>query len=185
MASSSKTIDARNDLWVTLRSGSGLCKAVREAYTGLMRTLFPLVCFFVLALFACQSTQKVDAPTTIEFRTEVQSDEEGAMEFSFEGRSLFLSQPRIYEMQVFESQDMFGNPAIGFTPAAHKREEFGDWTESIKGQYLAVLVNGEIISLPEVLARLDNGGVINGGGDGFTAKEVTDTIARVKSGSSQ
>ncbi len=34
-------------------------------------------------------------------------------------------------------------------------------------------------------ARLDNGGVINGGGDGFTAEEVTDTVARMKSGSSQ
>lgn len=146
-----------------------------------MKLIFAIV--FALALFACQSMPEANAPAAMEFRSEVDSDEIGAMEFTFEGKEVFLSQPRIYEMRLFESQDMLGKPALGFTPTDHKREEFGDYTEALKGKRMAILADGKILAFPYVNSRLSNGGVIDGGGGGFTSEAVADLIATIQSGS--
>ena len=120
----------------------------------------------------------------MEFRSVVAAEEPGATEYTYEGKTVFLSPPRVYEMTVFPTVDQLGKPALGFTPTAQKREEFGDYTESLKRKRLAVLVDGEILTLPEVNARLGNGGVIEGGRGGFTPEELTELIAKIQSGSS-
>ncbi len=133
----------------------------------------------MLVLFACQSNPEVSTSTILEFRSEVSADTEGATEFTHEGQFFYLSESRFYEMTVYKSRDALGLPAVGFTPLPEKRQEFGDYTEALKGQRMAVLINGTILTLPTVNGRLGNGGIIEGGRGGFSLEEVDDLISRM------
>ncbi len=119
----------------------------------------------------------------LEFRGEAASpDEVGAQVFEFENGSVMLSEAKYYKVKVYGSADHLGLPALGFTVADDQREDFGDFTESLKGQKLAVIVDGKIITLPEVLGRLGIGGILSGGRGGFTEEEVNELIASIRAG---
>ncbi len=118
----------------------------------------------------------------LEFRGEVSSDAVGAQEFEFEKGSVLLSEAKYIKVKLYSSVDQLGLPAIGFTVADDQREDFGDYTESLKNRKLAILVDGKIITLPEVRGRLGIGGVISGGRDGFTEERVNELIASIKAG---
>ncbi len=148
-----------------------------------MKTLITIVC--ALALFACQSSPSAsdaDAYAMLEFRGEVSSDAVGAQEFEFEKGSVLLSEAKYIKVKLYSSVDHLGLPAIGFTVADDQREDFGDYTESLKNRKLAILVDGKIITLPEVRGRLGIGGVISGGRDGFTEERVNELIASIRAG---
>ncbi|MFT7487502.1 MAG: protein-export membrane protein SecD/preprotein translocase SecF subunit, partial [Candidatus Paceibacteria bacterium] len=83
----------------------------------------------------------------------------------------------------FPSQDQLGLPAVGFTPTPEKQSAFGDFTEEHKGQQMAIVINGEIVTFPNINGRLGNGGVIEGGRGGFTSDEVNDLVSVLRSGS--
>ncbi|MDF1729609.1 MAG: protein translocase subunit SecD, partial [Sulfitobacter sp.] len=83
----------------------------------------------------------------------------------------------------FPSQDQLGLPAVGFTPTPEKQSSFGDYTEEHKNQQMAIVINGEIVTFPNINGRLGNGGVIEGGRGGFTSEEVNDLVRVLRSGS--
>ncbi|MCP5022960.1 MAG: hypothetical protein GY930_14455 [bacterium] len=146
-----------------------------------MKTLITIVC--ALALFACQSSPSdadTDTYAMLEFRGEASSDAVGAQEFKFEEGSVLLSEAKYIKVKLYSSVDSLGLPAIGFTVADNQRENFGDYTESLKNRKLAVLVDGKIITLPQVLGRLENGGIISGGREGFTEEDVNELIASIR-----
>ncbi|MCA9001217.1 MAG: protein translocase subunit SecD [Planctomycetes bacterium] len=83
----------------------------------------------------------------------------------------------------YPSQDNLGLPAVGFTPTAEKQVAFGDFTEEHKNERMAIVINDEIVTFPEIHGRLGNGGVIEGGAGGFTSEEVNDLVRVLRSGS--
>ncbi|MFT5199648.1 MAG: protein-export membrane protein SecD, partial [Planctomycetota bacterium] len=83
----------------------------------------------------------------------------------------------------FPSQDNLGLPAVGFTPTPEQQSAFGDFTEEHENQPMAIVINGEIVTFPNINGRLGNGGVIEGGRGGFTSDEVNDLVSVLRSGS--
>ena len=70
------------------------------------------------------------------------------------------------------SQDVLGYPAVSFELKKERAQDFGDWTESILGEGLAIVLDDEILTLATVMSRLPGGGIIEGGAGGFTKEEV-------------
>ncbi|MDF1838048.1 MAG: hypothetical protein P1V35_09285 [Planctomycetota bacterium] len=148
-----------------------------------MKSRFTILC--VLVLFACQSTPSIpaaDAYYPLEFRGEVNAGEPGAQEFEHEGKTVFLSAAKHFDMKLFESTDQLGNPALGFTPIPGQRDEFGDYTEALLNMRLAILSAGKVLTLPNVNGRLGNGGILEGGRGGFTSEDVQALIASIQAG---
>lgn len=83
----------------------------------------------------------------------------------------------------YPSQDKLGLPAVGFTPTPEKQQDFGDFTEEHKNKRMAIVINDEIVTFPNIHGRLGNGGVIEGGRGGFTSEEVNDLVRVLRSGS--
>lgn len=141
-----------------------------------------------LAFAACRGVEsKVAAPAaegrlvqSLEFRTQVRPDAPGATEFQVNGQPLFLGPPTMFRVSSVEvAKDDLGYDALAFAVAPSEREAFGDYTESLIHQPMAILFDGEVLTMPTVQARLTGGGVINGGARGFEPGVVEDLVARM------
>jgi preprotein translocase subunit SecD len=69
-------------------------------------------------------------------------------------------------------KDDLGNPALSFGLAKERQGEFSDWTESLRGEGLAIVLDEEILVLATVRSRLPGAGLIAGGVDGFSIGEA-------------
>lgn len=78
--------------------------------------------------------------------------------------------------------DGLGNPAIHFELVEARQGEFGDFTESLTGRQLAIVVSGRVMTAPRVRSRLPGSGIIEGGAKGFTRAEVQELVALLRSG---
>ena len=65
---------------------------------------------------------------------------------TFDGRA--LEEPRV-------SRDHINRPVVTFKIRPAYRKAFGDWTEQNRLLPLAIIVDGEVHSTPQVFARLD------------------------------
>ncbi|HPF14718.1 MAG TPA: protein translocase subunit SecD, partial [Planctomycetota bacterium] len=83
----------------------------------------------------------------------------------------------------FQSQSKMGLPAVGFASVPEKRDAFGDFTEEHKGDRMAIVINDEIVTFPEIHGRLQGEGIIEGGAGGFTSEEVNNLVRILRSGS--
>ena len=83
----------------------------------------------------------------------------------------------------FQSQDDLGLPAVGFASTPEKKSLFGDFTEDHEKKRMAIVINDEIVTFPQINGRLQGEGVIEGGPGGFTAEEVNDLVSILRSGS--
>lgn len=81
------------------------------------------------------------------------------------------------------TSDQMGMPAVSFEIAAAKKSSFGDFTQAHIGQFMAIVLNGEIVTQPRINSKLPGGGIIEGGRGGFTQKEVKDLVDTLRSGS--
>lgn len=81
------------------------------------------------------------------------------------------------------SQDQMGYPAVSFEMTQEKRSAFGDFTEKHIRDGMAIVLNGEIATLATIQDKLPGQGIINGGSNGFTMKEVKDLVTVLRSGS--
>jgi SecD/SecF fusion protein len=81
------------------------------------------------------------------------------------------------------SQDDMGYPAVSFEMSNEKKSAFGDFTEKHIHDGMAIVLNGEIATLATIQSKLPGGGIINGGSNGFTLKEVQDLVTVLRSGS--
>lgn len=80
-------------------------------------------------------------------------------------------------------QDRRGYPAVRFEMSPAKKGAFGDFTEKHIEEQMAIVLNGEIVTAPKINTKLPGGGIIEGGGAGFTQAEVKDLITVLRSGS--
>ena len=84
---------------------------------------------------------------------------------------------------VRQTQDDIGFPAVGFDIKTERGQEFGNFTGEHKGQRMAIVINDEIATFPNINSALVGGGRIDGGDRGFKTEEVQDLIQVLKSGS--
>jgi hypothetical protein len=84
--------------------------------------------------------------------------------------------------EVGVSADNRGLPAVSFEMRDDRKVAFGDFTGSIIGHSLAIVVDGEIVTLATVEDRLPGAGIIHGGPEGFTMREAEDLISILRSG---
>ncbi len=120
---------------------------------------------------------EVAHPEGIEFRLVMDADDPGTTEFAHDNSTLHLGVPQLFEVaRVYRSFDEYGFPAIGFEIDKADAGRFEDWTGSIIGSKLAVVVNGQVLTAPAVSVPLSSGGIITGGSTGFTEDEVRDLI---------
>jgi len=82
--------------------------------------------------------------------------------------------------RVFKSQDDYGGPAVGFEMSTAARVKFGDFTEELEGERLAIILNKEIVSAPVIETALRGSSRITGR---FTDREVDDMVTVLRSGS--
>ena len=140
-----------------------------------------LLIFCAIALFACrQSDSDEREPATLEFRGEAIPGELATMDYVDGGNTIRLSEPRHFEVKVSETVDSMGHRAVLFSVAEHQREEFGDYTESLVHRRLAILVGGEVLSLPRVVSRMWGEGLIEKGPDGFSVEAFTRIVATIE-----
>lgn len=81
--------------------------------------------------------------------------------------------------RLFPTRDELGRPAIGFEIDADHHGAFGDFTQGLRGQYMAILLEGEVVSNPIIESRISTGGRLAGS---FTDSETKDLLERLRSG---
>jgi SecD/SecF fusion protein len=84
---------------------------------------------------------------------------------------------------VGPDNDRDGFPAVRFEIVDEKKDAFGSFTEKYIDQQMAIVLNGEIVTDPKINSKLPGSGIIEGGGGGFTQKEVKDLVTVLRSGS--
>jgi len=84
---------------------------------------------------------------------------------------------------VFPAQDKTGFPAVGFAMRVDRQGDFGSFTEKHIDEPMAIVISGEIATMPNINDRLPGSGVIEGGMGGFTSTEVNDLVTVLRSGS--
>jgi SecD/SecF fusion protein len=81
---------------------------------------------------------------------------------------------------VFQSQDTMGMPAVGFEMKSFAKSDFGDFTEENENRRMAIVINDEIVTFPNIDEALPGSGIIRGN---FTIEEVLDLVKVLRSGS--
>lgn len=100
----------------------------------------------------------------------------GADDWIFTGADLGL---------VGSDTDQLGYPAVMFEMKPEKQNAFGDFTGSNINRGMAIVMNGEIVTLATINSKLQGRSQITGGTGGFTGKEVGDMVTVLRSGSLQ
>ena len=87
--------------------------------------------------------------------------------------------------RVFKTQDRLGYPAVGFEMTSQAAPAFGDFTKQYIKKQLAIALNDEIVTAPELEGALYGQSQITGGINGFTDREVREMVTVLRSGSLQ
>lgn len=82
--------------------------------------------------------------------------------------------------KVDPSTDALGLPAVGFELRAQRVEDFAAFTREHKGQRLAVVLDGRILTFPVIQDELPGAGIINGGAGGQTHEEAAELVAKLR-----
>lgn len=83
---------------------------------------------------------------------------------------------------AFTSQDRNGHPAVGFNLTAEGSRRFSQLTEQNLGKRLAIVLDGNIQSAPEIDARISDSGIIESPPGGFPLKDAQDLALVLRSG---
>lgn len=88
--------------------------------------------------------------------------------------------------RTYQTVDSGGRPALGFELKSFRAGAFGDFTEKHEGRQMAIVLDGEVSTAPTLNSRIEDNGVIEGGGAlGFTQDEVKELKTVLDSGSLQ
>jgi predicted SprT family Zn-dependent metalloprotease len=69
---------------------------------------------------------------------------------------------------------------IAFSIVDSQTQEFSDFTASMVGRKMAIIVDGKLIAAPIVNDRLPGKGIISGGSQGWSAEEADSLIAQIQ-----
>jgi len=83
---------------------------------------------------------------------------------------------------VEPSTDAFGYPALSFEFSGARKADFEAWTKSHVGELLAIVLDGEVLTMPSIESALPGSGLITGGSGGFDAGEVESLVAQLRAG---
>lgn len=98
-----------------------------------------------------------------------------------DGTSVRFGPVEVFGMAyVGPSVDRHGDPVIMFEIHDDDAQRFSDLTETFTGKRLAIYVDGEFLTAPEINERLPGAGIISGGAQGFTKEQRDDLIHRLR-----
>lgn len=119
-------------------------------------------------------------PDNVEIGEEVRRDEQGQVtgrqyyalqkETVITGRDLRTARP---------SQGQYGDPVVSFSLNAEGARRFGDVTGENVGRGLAIVLDEQVVSAPNIRSRISDSGQIEGR---FTLREVEDLSMTLRSG---
>lgn len=85
--------------------------------------------------------------------------------------------------RVFPTYDKQSRPAVGFDVDVSRHNDFGRFTGGDhEGKQMAIVVDDEIVTAPELNEPLTRGGIIMGGTFGFKQEEVNQLVRAINSG---
>jgi SecD/SecF fusion protein len=84
---------------------------------------------------------------------------------------------------TFPDQDNSGRPALGFQMKPERAADFGEFTTTYKDRLMAIVLDGEIHSAPNLESTITERGIIQGGVNGFTTEDLKALTSVFKSGS--
>ncbi len=84
---------------------------------------------------------------------------------------------------VGPGMDEAGFPAVRFEFQEHRKAAFADFTNEFRGRRMAIVLNNELHSAPNIQSRLPGGGIITGGMSGFSSEEMREMITVLRTGS--
>ena len=84
---------------------------------------------------------------------------------------------------VGASYDNKSMPAVQFEFAEFRKAAFGDFTENYENRLMAIVLNNEVFSAPNIDERLPGGGIITGGRTGFSQSDMRELITVLRTGS--
>jgi len=116
--------------------------------------------------------------SSIPAHIELLSDSEGQVY----GMDRTSSVPGRLLRDAYSSRDENGRPAVGFTFNPEGGRRFGQLTEQNIGRSVAVVLDHRVQSVARIETRINDSGIIRGGGAGFAPKEVEDLVVVLKSG---
>jgi SecD/SecF fusion protein len=82
--------------------------------------------------------------------------------------------------KVSEGQDEYGRPAVAFSMREENANAFGKFTEKFLDQSMAIALNGEVITAPNIEEPLYRDAIIKGQ---FSQREVNEMVTVLRSGS--
>ena len=148
-------------------------------------------CFVPIVLclmVACQKDPAANATAQLVFRAEVAAGTAGAVAGeNLEGSNstVWFGEAHSFDVKYADARlGGSGKPVVSFELKGEEKEAFGDFTESLIGQRMAIEIDGKILSAPTISGRLPVGGEISGGGGGFTEQEVNDLVHFLRTGES-
>ena len=119
-----------------------------------------------LAAFACPSTPA--PPTSPTPTLELRVVATGGTAYVHSGETLHLGPPTTFHVsRAYETSNALGLPALGFEIAPEERDAFTAYTETLVDERVALLVAGEVLSVPRIVAPVPGTGIIDSGGEGF------------------
>jgi preprotein translocase subunit SecD len=80
------------------------------------------------------------------------------------------------------TRDQFGKLAVSFDLNAAGAQKFGNLTERNVGKPLGIILDGKVMSAPNINERIFDSGQITGGGAGFSQDEAKELALVLKSG---
>ncbi|HJM39680.1 MAG TPA: protein translocase subunit SecD, partial [Planctomycetota bacterium] len=84
---------------------------------------------------------------------------------------------------VGPGMDNAGFPAVTFEFQEHRKAAFADFTEDFQDRRMAIVLNNEVHSAPNIESRLPGGGIITGGMNGFSIDERRELLTVLRTGS--
>ena len=76
-----------------------------------------------------------------------------------------------------------GGRAVAFELDKHGAQLFGDLTGNNIGRRLAIVLDGNVLSAPQVNSRIERNGIISGGKGGFSQQETNYLVSTLNAGS--
>ncbi len=84
---------------------------------------------------------------------------------------------------VGPTMDSAGLPAVAFEFQENRKSAFADFTDEYTNRPMAIVLNNELFTAPNINGRLPGGGIIMGGRGGFDPVERNNLITALRTGS--
>lgn len=97
----------------------------------------------------------------------------GAASWDFHGADLQYAGPTV---------DQSGLPAVAFEFQENRKPAFSEFTDAYTNRPMAIVINQQVYTAPNINGRLPGGGIIMGGRDGISLAERDELITVLRSG---